>query len=207
MAAPQEDSAMAKFTAAAKPFAIGSAAGCIATCLIQPMDMIKVRIQLASIQGTSTNPMTIGYGMVAKEGFGSLYAGLSAGLARQVVYTGSRLGLYDKLTDAVKEPGKPLPLAKTAGCAIVAGGLAAVVGTPADLALIRMQADTLLPEAERRGYTNVFSALSSIARGEGFMGLFKGAGPTATRAMALNLGMLGGNTEAKKHLSAMGLTG
>ena len=30
-----------------------------------------------------------------------------------------------------------------------------MVGNPADLALIRMQADGMLPAAERRGYTNV----------------------------------------------------
>merc|ERR1719296_440380 len=34
------------------------------------------------------------------------------------------------------------------------------------------------------------------------MGLFKGAVPTATRAMALNLGMLGGNSVAKDQLNA-----
>merc|ERR1712167_44511 len=39
------------------------------------------------------------------------------------------------------------------------------------------------------------------------MGLFKGAGPTATRAMALNFGMLGFNTAAKDQLGSMGVTG
>merc|ERR1719223_151773 len=39
------------------------------------------------------------------------------------------------------------------------------------------------------------------------MGLFKGAGPTATRAMALNFGMLGFNSAAKDQLGAMGVTG
>merc|ERR1712029_42411 len=71
-------------------------------------------------------------------------------------------------------------------------------------ALIRMQADTMLPVAERRGYTNVFNALGSITRSEGVAGLFKGAGPTAARAMALNFGMLGFNTLAKDQLAAMG---
>merc|ERR1712224_451846 len=38
-------------------------------------------------------------------------------------------------------------------------------------------------------------------------GLFNGAGPTAARAMALNLGMLGGNAQAKQILQDAGLTG
>ena len=47
-------------------------------------DMIKVRIQLnASIAGATTSPFAIATKMVAAEGFGSLYAGLSAGLTRQ----------------------------------------------------------------------------------------------------------------------------
>ena len=54
------------------------------------------------------------------------------------------------------------------------------------------------------GYSSVVAALSSIVKQEGVGALFKGAAPTATRAMALNLGMLGGNSEAKKHLSVAG---
>merc|ERR1719162_620853 len=62
----------------------------------------------------------------------------------------------------------------------------------------------MLPEAERRNYKGVGDAFSSIVRTEGAMGLFKGAGPTATRAMALNFGMLGFNTKAKDVLADMG---
>jgi len=35
------------------------------------------------------------------------------------------------------------------------GGLGAIFGSPADLSLIRMQADGTLPAAERRNYTGV----------------------------------------------------
>merc|ERR1711998_467787 len=65
----------------------------------------------------------------------------------------------------------------------------------------------MLPEAERRNYRGVGDAFASIIRTEGAMGLFKGAGPTATRAMALNFGMLGFNTAAKDQLGTMGVTG
>jgi len=96
---------------------------------------------------------------------------------------------------------KKLTTAQTAGCALAAGGLAAILGNPADLSLIRMQTDAMAPAAERKGYKHAGDALSSIARNEGFMGLFKGALPTASRAMALNLGMLAGNTKAKEVLN------
>jgi solute carrier family 25 oxoglutarate transporter 11 len=190
---------------------VGGFAGCIATVAIQPIDFIKTRIQLqAGVVGATTSPFRIASNMISEKGFSSLYAGLSAGLTRQVIYTGARLGLYDQLTETCKArnaDGRPLPLQQTAACALTAGGVAAVLGNPADLSLIRMQADSMLPKAQQRGYSSVVAALSGIVRQEGFRALFKGAAPTATRAMALNLGMLGGNSEAKKHLAAVGLQG
>lgn len=191
---------------AVKPFTVGSASGMIATCCIQPIDMVKVRIQLGAAEGGSTNPITIASTMMKEEGLGGFYKGLSAGLTRQVIYTGARLGLYDIFTENAKSPGeKTLPFIKVAACSMGAGGIAAVMGNPADLSLIRMQSDTLLPEAERRNYKGVGDALKSIASQEGVGGLFKGAMPTATRAMALNFGMLGFNTLAKDQLAAMGV--
>jgi len=190
----------------AKPFVTGSMSGMFATCCIQPMVMIKVRIQLGAAEGGATSPVAIASQMIKNEGFLSLYSGLSAGLTRQVVYTGARLGLFDVFTDMSKDkkyeavPG----FVKKSVCALGAGGIAAVAGNPADLALIRMQADSMLPAAERRGYRGVGHALTSIATQEGPAALFKGAAPTATRAMALNFGMLAFNAQAKELLQGAG---
>lgn len=191
---------------AVKPFLTGSLSGCIATCCIQPIDMVKVRIQLGAAEGGATNPLTISRNMLANEGVAAFYKGLSAGLTRQVVYTGARLGLYDKFVDMAKVPGEAMPFWKTAVCSLSAGGIAAVVGNPADLSLIRMQADSMLPAAQRQNYRHVFHALSSIVQNEGAGGLMKGSVPTATRAMALNFGMLGFNTQAKQWLKDAGVT-
>ncbi|CAD7963523.1 unnamed protein product [Amoebophrya sp. A120] len=185
-----------------KPFVTGSISGSVATCCIQPMDMVKVRIQVAAAEGKPTSPVTIATTLVKEEGFLAMYSGLSAGLTRQVIYTGARLGLYDIFTDMAKTPGeKTFPMWKTAACALSAGGIAAVIGNPADLSLIRMQTDSMLPKAEQVGYRHAGHAMSSILKGEGFVGLFKGSVPTSVRAMALNLGMLGGNSAAKDFLS------
>jgi len=86
--------------------------------------------------------------------------------------------------------GKPLPLYQKALCGLTAGAIGASVGSPADLALIRMQADATLPAAQRRNYSNAFNALFRIVSDEGVLALWKGAGPTVVRAMALNMGML-----------------
>lgn len=86
--------------------------------------------------------------------------------------------------------GKPLPLYQKALCGLTAGAIGASVGSPADLALIRMQADATLSAAQRRNYSNAFHALYRITADEGVLALWKGAGPTVVRAMALNMGML-----------------
>jgi solute carrier family 25 oxoglutarate transporter 11 len=188
---------------AAKPFVNGGASGMLATCLIQPVDMVKVRLQL----GEKGSPFGVAAKLVRAEGVGALYKGLSAGLLRQATYTTARLGIYNNLSQAAVEhnAGGAVPLWQKAACGLVAGGLGALVGTPADLTLLRMQADSTLPMAERRNYRGVGDAFSRIVKAEGVGGLFTGATPTVVRAMALNMGMLASNDQAKEALVAAGL--
>jgi len=80
-----------------------------------------------------------------------------------------------------------------------------MVGSPADLSLIRMQSDSLLPLERRRNYKSVFDALTRILKDEGAGGLFTGVGPTVVRAMALNMGMLASNDQFKEILKRRGV--
>lgn len=191
---------------ASKPFVTGSLSGCAAQVFMQPVDMVKVRIQLGAAEGGATSPFQIARTMLKQEGLFALYDGLSAGLMRQVLYTGARLGLYDVFLELARSPGEEtVSFARTSVCALSAGGIAAFVGNPADLSLVRMQADSMLPAGERRGYRHVGHAFASIFKYEGFAGLFKGAVPTATRAMAANFGMLAFNTKSKEALEKVGV--
>lgn len=170
-----------------EPFLVGGASGMFATVCIQPIDMVKVRIQLSGEGGAKGGgALTILKDCIKNEGIMGLYTGLSAGLLRQATYTTARLGLFRTFTE--KFDCSSLSAKAVAG--LVAGGLGSIVGTPADLALIRMQADGLLPKEQRRNYTGVFNALSRIIKEEGFAGIFKGATPVVVRAMSLNAGML-----------------
>jgi len=182
----------------AKPFINGGLSGMMATTIIQPLDMVKVRIQL----GATGGPLGVAKDIIAKDGFASLYSGLSAGLLRQATYTTARLGIFQELNKLALEAndGKALPLYQKAGCGLIAGGLGALVGTPADLTLIRMQADNTLPMAERRNYKGVGDAFVRIVGEDGVGGLFRGAGPTIVRAMSLNMGMFAANEQAKEML-------
>ncbi|KOB64128.1 putative Mitochondrial 2-oxoglutarate/malate carrier protein, partial [Operophtera brumata] len=73
---------------------------------------------------------------------------------------------------------------------ITAGSIGAFVGTPAEVALIRMTADGRLPVEQRRNYKNVVDALMRIVREEGVLKLWRGATPTVCRAMVVNAAQL-----------------
>jgi len=189
-----------------EPFVFGGLSGMIATCVIQPIDMVKVRIQLQGeggkgAAGESKNPFTVFRNVVKNEGFGKLYAGLSAALLRQATYTTARLGLFRTISNSMQKDKEPLPFWKKSVAGLLAGGIGCVFGTPADVALICMQADGKLPPDQRRNYKHVGDALSRIVREEGVSkGLFAGNVPVIIRASMLNLGMLATHDQALESL-------
>jgi solute carrier family 25 oxoglutarate transporter 11 len=195
------------FVRAALPFVNGGLAGMVATTVIQPVDMIKVRLQLAGEgikTGPKPTPLSVTREVIAAGRVLDLYTGLSAGLLRQAVYTTARMGLFgtfmNQLTARAEGQGRKIGFAERAAAGLSAGGIAAMIGNPADLALIRMQSDGLKPREQRANYRSVFDALARIARSEGVGALWSGAYPTVVRAMALNFGQLAFFSEAKSQL-------
>jgi solute carrier family 25 oxoglutarate transporter 11 len=77
-----------------------------------------------------------------------------------------------------------------------------LIGNPADLCLVRFQADGSLPVDQRRNYKNVFDAMGRIVKEEGLLTLWRGSGSTIARAMSMNLGMLAPFEEAKDRINA-----
>ncbi|KAK4892421.1 putative mitochondrial 2-oxoglutarate/malate carrier protein [Elasticomyces elasticus] len=191
----------------ALPFINGGAAGMVATSVIQPVDMIKVRLQLAGEgvkSGPKPTPVSVTRDLIAAGKVMDLYSGLSAALLRQAVYTTARLGIFDtlmkRLTVRAEAQGNKIGFGERATAGLTAGGLAAMLGNPADLALIRMQSDGLKPVDKRANYRGVGDALTRIAKNEGVARLWAGATPTVVRAMALNFGQLAFFSEAKSRL-------
>lgn len=167
-----------------------------ATCFVQPLDLIKNRMQLTS---SRTSTLSIISSIVKNEGFLAFYSGLSAGLLRQGTYTTTRLGIYTWLFETVSKDSQPSFVVK-ALIGSAAGCIGAFVGTPAEVALIRMTADGRLPLAERRNYKNVFNALIRIVREEGVLALWRGTVPTMGRAMVVNAAQLASYSQTKEVL-------
>ncbi|XP_053597835.1 mitochondrial 2-oxoglutarate/malate carrier protein [Microplitis demolitor] len=177
-------------------FLISGLSGMAATCFVQPLDLIKNRMQLS---GKKTSTLSIVSSIAKNEGLLAMYSGLSAGLMRQATYTTTRLGVYTWLFELASKESQPNFFIK-AGLGMTAGAVGAFVGNPAEVALIRMTADGRLPQAERRMYKNVFDALFRITREEGVLTLWRGAIPTMGRAMVVNAAQLASYSQAKEAL-------
>lgn len=186
-------------------FLFGGSAGIGATLVVQPLDLVKNRLQLSGADGKSKLYKGTGDAIVKilkSEGISGMYTGLSAGILRQATYTTTRLGVFNILLDRMTKDGQPPNFFMKAAMGMTAGACGAFVGTPAEVALIRMTADGRLPPAERRGYTSAFNALARITREEGLFTLWRGCLPTMGRAVVVNAAQLASYSQAKQSLVA-----
>lgn len=185
-------------------FLFGGLAGMGATVFVQPLDLVKNRMQLSG-EGAKTREYKTSFhaftSILRAEGLRGIYTGLSAGLLRQATYTTTRLGIYtvlfERLTGA---DGTPPGFLLKAVIGMTAGATGAFVGTPAEVALIRMTADGRLPVDQRRGYKNVFNALFRIVQEEGVLTLWRGCIPTMARAVVVNAAQLASYSQSKQFL-------
>jgi len=87
-------SAQKKSGIGVKPFLFGGLAGVGATLCVHPLDVIRVQIQVdtgkASLIGVTKR-------ILAERGTPGLYAGLTAGIFRQLTYGLTRFGVFQVL--------------------------------------------------------------------------------------------------------------
>jgi len=187
-------------------FVGGGLGGCVASICTHPVDLLKVRLQVqGSASGVSAPQLGLWKTIVAvfqEGGVLALYQGLSASLLRQATYTTTRFGCYMYLRDLLSDSNGNLPFYKKVVASMLAGAGGAIVGTPADVTLVRMQADGRLPVDKRRHYKHAIDGLFRIVREEGFFTMWKGCLPNVYRAMFMTAGQLASYDQAKMLLLA-----
>ncbi|KAL3721796.1 hypothetical protein ACJRO7_034179 [Eucalyptus globulus] len=150
--------------------------------------------------------VTVGVRLVRQEGVAALYSGVSATVLRQTLYSTTRMGLYDVLKQKWTDPATGnMPLTRKIVAGLIAGGIGAAVGNPADLAMVRMQADGRLPPEQRRNYRSVVDAIRRMARQEGVASLWRGSSLTVNRAMLVTASQLASYDQIKETILAKGL--
>ncbi|XVF64877.1 hypothetical protein PTKIN_Ptkin09bG0202100 [Pterospermum kingtungense] len=220
-----------------KGFVEGGIASVVAGSSTHPLDLIKVRMQLQgetattfshnlrpafvyySSRATATSslhlsppqrlgPISLALRIVQTEGLPALYSGVSASILRQSVYSTTCMGLYDLLKQRWTDPEtETMHLGKKIAAGLIAGGIGAMVGNPADVAMVRMQADGRLPKWQRRNYKSVFDAIARISKQEGVASLWRGSSLTVNRAMIVAASQLATYDQIKEAILKNGVIG
>ncbi|CAN1340899.1 Mitochondrial uncoupling protein 5 [Linum perenne] len=145
------------------------------------------------IAGCSTHPL-------------DLIKGVSATVLRQTLYSTTRMGLYDVLKTKWTNPDTGnMPLLRKITAGLIAGGIGAAVGNPADVAMVRMQADGRLPLAQRRNYSSVVDAIGRMSKQEGVGSLWRGSSLTVNRAMIVTASQLASYDQIKESILEKGV--
>jgi solute carrier family 25 oxoglutarate transporter 11 len=132
----------------------------------------------------------------------------------QWLYGSCRIGIYANLLEKAQienvangREKNDISFVRKLGMGCTSGGIGSFVGTPSELALVRMSADSKLPTAEKRNYKNVVDCIMRIAKEEGATKLWRGATPTVARATLLSACQMGVTSEIKMKLIASGAFG
>jgi len=132
------------------------------------------------------------------------YAGLSAGILRQVTYGAPRMAIFPFLLSRYRTEycpnGEKVPFISNLALAGLSGAVASSIGCPGEVVLVRMTSDSTRAAEHRRNYKNAGEALLRIARDDGVAALWSGVLPTVGRGMLINMGQLGFYAEVKGQL-------
>ncbi|KAF5185960.1 Mitochondrial uncoupling protein [Thalictrum thalictroides] len=151
-------------------------------------------------------PIAVGVRIFQTEGVPALFSGVSATVLRQCLYSTTRMGIYDILKTKWTDPNSGnMPLVSKIGAGLIAGGIGAAVGNPADVAMVRMQADGRLPQSQRRNYKSVIDAIQRMAKQEGVTSLWRGSSLTVNRAMIVTASQLASYDQFKETILAKNL--
>lgn len=191
-----------------EPFVCGGTAATLASVVIHPIDLAKVRMQLYG-QLNPGKPIpsfpNVIQTIVKQQGVLAVYKGVDAAIGRQMVYGTARIGLHRKFSDKLVEwnDGKPISFLHKTLSGMLSGSIAVCIGTPFDIALVRLQSDGMAEPQDRRNYKNVFDALIRTTNEEGIGALYKGLVPNILRGMSMNVGMLACYDQAKEVVAGL----
>ncbi|XP_065394945.1 mitochondrial S-adenosylmethionine carrier protein isoform X11 [Macaca nemestrina] len=144
---------------------LAASAGEVVACLIRvPSEVVKQRAQVSA----STRTFQIFSNILYEEGIQGLYRGYKSTVLREALWSWRQDHVVDSWQSAV--------------CGAFAGGFAAAVTTPLDVAKTRIM---LAKAGSSTANGNVLSALHGVWQSQGLAGLFAGVFP---RMAAISLG-------------------
>lgn len=124
-----------------------------------------------------------------EEGFLSLYNGLTAGLQRQIVFAGLRIGLYVPVRTMIAgelKPGENPSLAVKIMAAMATGTIGITVANPTDVVKVRLQSQLRATDPSQIKYTSTTDCYRKIYAADGITGFWVGIIPNILRNSVIN---------------------
>merc|ERR1712121_623480 len=145
----------------------------LADIMLCPMEAVKVRIQTSPVGTFPTTLRTALPKIMAAEGFGGLYKGITPLWGRQIPYTMMKFACFERTVEALYANVVPKPRAEcTKGeqlivtfiAGYIAGVFCAIVSHPADTIVSKLNQDKT-------------ATVGGIAKSLGWAGMWSGLGP------------------------------
>lgn len=178
-------------------FAAGGLAACIAVTVTNPIELIKIRMQLqgelsSSVERIYKNPLQGMRVIFKNEGIRGLQKGLVAAYIYQICLNGSRLGFYEPMRGFLNKtfyPDEESHKVQNVTINVVSGAtsgiIGAILGSPLFLVKTRLQSySDVIKIGEQTHYSGVWNGLKTIYTKEGFKGLFRGVDAAILRTGA-----------------------
>lgn len=155
----------------------GFSAAALAETVTLPLDTIKVQMQV--YQRRYSSGFNCGASIVKFEGVKGLFKGLQAGIARQLFFGMTRLGIYDIANGYLQQTkgSENVTLLDRIFLGVSSGGLAMVLANPVDVIKIRFQSDS----SKNPRYSGLFDAVKKITKAEGMNGFYQSLGVNVMR--------------------------
>ncbi|XP_012575889.1 PREDICTED: S-adenosylmethionine mitochondrial carrier protein [Condylura cristata] len=181
---------------------LAACAGEVVACLIRvPSEVVKQRAQVSA----SSRTFKIFSNILYEEGIQGLYRGYKSTVLREIPFSLVQFPLWESLKALWSwRQDRVVDSWQSAVCGAFAGGFAAAVTTPLDVAKTRIM---LAKAGSSTASGNVLSALHGVWRTQGLSGLFAGVFP---RMAAISLGgfiFLGAYDQTRSLLLELGTEG
>ncbi|XP_050735975.1 mitochondrial uncoupling protein 4-like isoform X7 [Eriocheir sinensis] len=191
-------------------YILSCCAATTAEMVTYPLDLTKTRLQIQGEKGLNGQRTVslaqdklsympyrglarTGVGIVQEEGLLKLWQGVTPAVYRHLIYSGTRMVLYEKVRDHLfttrADGTRPVWQAIVGG--ILVGGVAQFLASPADLIKVQMQMEGRRRfEGKPPRIHSASEAFIKIYGAGGLRGLWKGCMPNVYRSAFVNLGDL-----------------
>jgi solute carrier family 25 S-adenosylmethionine transporter 26 len=161
---------------------VAASLGEVVSCIVRvPYEVIKMRSQTSSAKVVSN--LDIMRGILAREGLSGLYRGFSSTIIRDLPFSALQYPIWERLKDRhYKKYKRQVTASESAYYGSIAGGIAAFITTPLDVAKTRIM---LADKSDSLASGKVLKAIRAVHHEKGVRGLFAGVVP---RVIWISLG-------------------